>query len=586
MNTETPPGPGGASPSPESEPRQDSVYRPGGRKDAGFGRRRQVRTRLVRAFLLVVLIAGVGGLASVFLSGRQESTAVVADEGAEEATGADEAAVPGEETVQLSAEQFESTLEREGVEVFRIRGARTSSDDQGNVLLKEVEVDYPRGDDHYRLHADGATYNEVTKATHLEGAVSLQGTNGLVVDTEWMDLAEGGLVLTAADDSGFTFEGITAVGDGLRIDFRREVANLTGGVRVTGAAATSETGDSRQPLSLSAERLEYRWREGRMRATGGAAMEFGDSPEPLSLTGETLEYRWSEGTLTARGGTTTRFGDLNLAARSLTLALAQEAGDAPTSLEARGAVLLQAPLGSGGLRTEDGETDAEGGTLILIGNALDVGFDPNQLPSRLVLSGPNRGGPGVLRIDYADGSRRRVRAQVLAFTFVDGVPSEFESRGSVVLDERVPERRTTSASRFEQYRQWPFRQRRRSGGVGPGRQCRTDGSAPRAGACVRGPRRDRSLDRGGSSSSGNRGSSSSPMGNSKHPASCSTRQRPVPKRVGAWRSPFGRGRRRKRRPAPCRRSASRWSVDDPIAGGPALRRGRQPVPGRSRGACR
>ena len=440
MNTETPPGPGGASPSPESEPRQDSVYRPGGRKDAGFGRRRQVRTRLVRAFLLVVLIAGVGGLASVFLSGRQESTVVVADEGAEEATGADEAAVPGEETVQLSAEQFESTLEREGVEVFRIRGARTSSDDQGNVLLKEVEVDYPRGDDHYRLHADGATYNEVTKATHLEGAVSLQGTNGLVVDTDWMDLAEGGLVLTAADDSGFTFEGITAVGDGLRVDFRREVANLTGGVRVTGAAATSETGDSRQPLSLSAERLEYRWREGRMRATGGAVMEFGDSPEPLSLTGETLEYRWSEGTLTARGGTTTRFGDLNLAARSLTLALAQEAGDAPTSLEARGAVLLQAPLGSGGLRTEDGETDAEGGTLILIGNALDVGFDPNQLPSRLVLSGPNRGGPGVLRIDYADGSRRRLRAQVLAFTFVDGVPSEFESRGSVVLDERVPER--------------------------------------------------------------------------------------------------------------------------------------------------
>ena len=441
MNTETPPGPDEASPSPEFEPRQDSVYRPGGRKDARFGRRRQVRTRLVRAFLLVVLIAGVGGLASVFLSGRQESTAAVADEGAEEVTGADEAAVRGEETVQISAEQFESTLEREGVEVFRIRGARTSSDDQGNVLLKEVEVDYPRGDDHYRLNADGATYNEVTQATHLEGAVSLEGTNGLVVDTDWMDLAEGGMVLTAADDSGFTFEGITAVGDGLRVDFRREVANLRGGVRVTGTAATSETGDSPRPLSLSAETLEYRWREGRMRATGGAAMEFGESPQPLSLTGERLEYRWSEGTLTARGGTTTRFGDLNLTARSLTFALPQEAGDAPTALEARGEVLLQAPLGSGGLRTEDGEMDVEGATLLLIGEALDVGFDPNQLPSRLLLSGPNRGGPAVLRIDYADGSRRRVRAQVLAFTFVDGVPSEFESRGRVVLDEQVPERR-------------------------------------------------------------------------------------------------------------------------------------------------
>ena len=440
MTTETPPGPDEASPSPAAEPRQDSVYRPGGRRDAGFGRRRQLRTRLLRAFLLVVLIGGVGGLASVFLSGRPERTAVVAEEGGEEVVVGVEAPVPGEETVQLSAEQFESTLEREGVEVFRIRGARTSSDDLGNVLLKEVEVDYPRGEDHYRLHADGATYNEVTNATHLEGAVSLEGTNGLVVDTDWMDLAEGGLVLTAADDSRFTFEGITAVGDGLRVDFGREVANLKGGVRATGTAVTSETGRLARPLSLSAETLEYRWNEGRMRATGGAAMEFGESPDPLSLAAETLEYRWNEGTLTARGGTTTQFGDLNLAARSLTLVLAQAGGDALTTLEARGEILLQAPLGSGGLRTQGGGTDAEGSTLVLIGEALDVGFDPNQLPSRLLLSGPNRGGPGVLRIDYGDGARRRVRAQVLAFKFVDGVPSEFESRGRVVLDEQVAER--------------------------------------------------------------------------------------------------------------------------------------------------
>ena len=70
---------------------------------------------------------------------------MVADETLEESAATGEAALAGEETVQLTAEQFESTLEREGVEVFRIRGARTSSDDQGNVLLKEVEIDYPRG---------------------------------------------------------------------------------------------------------------------------------------------------------------------------------------------------------------------------------------------------------------------------------------------------------------------------------------------------------------------------------------------------------------------------------------------------------
>ena len=300
-----------------------------------------------------------------------------------------------------------------------------------------------------------------------------------MIDTDWMDLAEGGMVLTAAPGSRFTFEGITAVGDGLQVDFRREAANLSGGVRATGNAVTSETGTSPQPLAMTAESLEYRWREGRMRAVGDAAMEFGQSPEPLFLAAEVLEYRWNEGNLTGRGGTTTRFGELNLTARSLTLALAGDAGDAPKTLEARGEIVLQAPfasgelsltarsltlalagdagdtletleargeivlqapLASGGLPAGEADGDAESSTLFLLGGALDVGFDANQLPSRLLLRGPNRGGPGVLRIDDREGGRRRVRAQVVAFGFVDGVPSEFEARGRVVMDEQVAQR--------------------------------------------------------------------------------------------------------------------------------------------------
>ncbi len=391
--------------------------------------------------MLVLLIAGLGGLAVVFLDGRPQRTAVIADAAVEEAAGSEEAAAAGEQTAQLSAEQFESTLEREGVEVFRIRGARTSSDDQGNVLLKEVEIDYPRGDDHYVLRADGATYNEITNATHLEGGVSLEGTNGLMVDTGWMDLAEGGRILTAADDSRFTFEGMTAVGDGLRVDFRHEGASLRGGVRATGIAVTSGTGDALPPLALTAERLAYRWREGWMRAAGAAAMEFGQSPEPLSVAAETLEYRLNEGVLTGRGGVTTRFGDLDLEAGLLTLALARGSIDSPAFLEARRDIVLQAPLGGSGLQPQDGDADAARSTLVLRGAALEVAFDTNRLPGRLLLSGQNRNNPGVLRIDDGDGARRRVRAQVLAFDFVDGVPSGFEARGRVVLDEQVPRRR-------------------------------------------------------------------------------------------------------------------------------------------------
>ena len=433
MSTETPSGP-------DEAPGQESVYRPGGRRDVQFGRRRQRRTRVLRTLLLTLLIAGVAGLATIFLSERQERVSLVAEEEGEEETGPNEVVVEDPETVQLSAEQFESTLEREGVEVFRIRGARTSSDDQGNVVLKEVAVDYPRGDDHYRLHADGATYNEVTNATHLEGGVSLEGTDGLGVSTDWMDLAEGGMVLTGADGSRITFEGLTAVGDGLRLDFRQEVANFRGGATVTGTALASETDEAPRPLSLSAETLEYRWREGRMRAAGDAVMEFGGSGEPLRLAAPSLEYQWEEGILTARGGTTTRLGDLHLVARSLKLAMDGESGDALAALEARGDIVLQAPGVNGGPGTADGELNVESSMLVLIGDALDVGFDSAQRPSQLLLSGSNRGGPGVLRIDYGDGSRQRLRAQVLAFTFVDGIPAEFESRGRVVLDEHIPGR--------------------------------------------------------------------------------------------------------------------------------------------------
>lgn len=408
MTTEMPPGSEEATPS--REPDAGSVYRPGRRRTANYGRRRQLRTRLLRASLLVLFIAGVGGLSSFLLRGREDRLASadpqVADQTSAVAGETDQGS--GEEAPRLSAEEFESTLEREGVEVFRIRGARTSSDDRGNVDLKQVEIDYPRGEDHYGLRADDATYNEATNATHLEGSVSLEGTNGLVVETDWMDLAEGGMVLTAADDSRFEFGGVTARGDGLRMDFRTERASLGGGVQIGGMAASDDDAESSLPLSLLTERLEYRWGEGRMSARGGAELQL---------------------------------GDFELAARSLTLTQG-EAGIL-RDLEARGDIELRAPLGSGedAAESTDSETPSSSSTLVLRGAALDVQFDRDQFPSRVVLSGPGGGGPAVLRVDYGDGARQRVRARLLAFTFSDGVLADFEARGRVELDERVPGRR-------------------------------------------------------------------------------------------------------------------------------------------------
>lgn len=384
-----------------------SLYGPKRRRAPNFGRRRQLRNRLLRAVLLLALVSGIGGLTALFLQGREERA------GAEPEAVAEDTIEPAEEpgafveTAQLSAEGFESTLEREGIEVFRIRGAQTSSDDQGNVNLSQVDVDYPQGDDHYSLRADSATYNEETSATDLQGSVSLQGTNGLAVDTDWMELAQGGMVLTAADNSRFSFEGVTVQGDDLRMDFREEIARMGGGVRLVGADEpdSGAEGGQSQSVFMAAETLEYRWRAGTVRALGGAEMQL---------------------------------GSFTLAARALTMQEGEAGGLA--GLQARGEIELRAPLGTTEPKTEGAGNLAEESVLVLRGDALDVKFDAAQSPSRVDLSGPSWGGPAVLRIDYGDGSQRRIRARLLEFGFLQGVLSEFASRGRVELHELVPGR--------------------------------------------------------------------------------------------------------------------------------------------------
>jgi len=393
---------------PSSEETPGSPYGPKRRRAPNFGKRRQLRNRLLRAVLLLALVSGIGGLTAVFLQGREERTAAEPDASAEETVEAVEEPEAVIEAAQLRAEEFESTLEREGIEVFRIRGAQTSSDDRGNVSLNQVEVDYPQGDDHYSLRADSATYNEETMATHLDGSVFLQGTNGLVVDADWIELARGGMLLTAADDSRFSFEGVTAQGNGLRMNFREEIARMGGGVRLVGEEgpdAGVETGPS-QSISLATETLEYRWRAGVVRALGGAEMQL---------------------------------GSFTLAARALTLHEREAGGLA--GLEARGQIELRAPLGTTEPGAKGAGNLAEESILVLRGSALDVQFDDTQSPSRVHLSGPNWGGPSVLRVDYGDGSMHRVRARLIELTFLEGVLSEFSSRGRVELHELVPGRK-------------------------------------------------------------------------------------------------------------------------------------------------
>ncbi len=361
-----------------------------------------------------MLMAGIGGLTTVFLQGRQERLAAAPAAAREDLDEIVAGPVTTGETARLRAERFESTLEREGVEVFRIRGAQTSSDDRGNVLLEQVEVDYPRGEERYALRADGADYNEKTRATHLRGSVSLEGSNGLRVDTDWLDLAAGGMLLTAADDSRLDLADISARGDGLRMDFREEVARM-GDVRLIGTEGADGAG----------------------RAGPSAA---------FSLTAGVLQYEWSAGILRAVRGAEMQVGNLTLSARSLNLY--QDETDRFGSLEAQGGIEIRAPMDRGEAAAGKGAVPAGESVLVLRGDTLDVQFDDAELPDRMVLSGPNWGGRAVLRIDHGDGSRRRLRAKLLDVAFVEGAPAEFTAHGRVELQEHAPDREQPGSAPF------------------------------------------------------------------------------------------------------------------------------------------
>ncbi len=408
------------TPEPRLEPEHRS--RPSGRRSARLVRARMSHRRLLRAVLLVVLIAGIGVLAAMLRQGRSErglaepppATPEAADAAPAEA-GALPEFVASADNARIRAERFESTLEREGVEVFRIRGAQTSSDDEGNVALNDVDVDYPRGDDSYSLTADSADYNETTNATRIEGSVALRGTNGLMVDTEWMDLARGGMVLRAADGSRFTYDGVTAVGNDLRMDFRLESARLRGGVELLGPTDPEDHGPG---------------------SGGGQAA-------PV-LRADTLVHRWGDGVLLAQGGVEMQVGDFALSALSVTIDRGASAGaDTADTIVARGGVVVRS-------LTADGQKSAAS-DVVLRGTRLDATLDDAGDPRRVTVAGSGPGGRAELQVLQADGSKRVLGARLLEFDLLASALTNVGAHGRVEVRELPagagqPSREATSES--------------------------------------------------------------------------------------------------------------------------------------------
>ncbi len=404
MTTETPPASENPARLLEESASGAANFERAARQPIDRGHRRQRRNRLLRAFLLVVFVGGVGGVGGLLVHGRQAriATSETSNELPPKTAATQQTAV-SEAPPAVQAEEFESTVERDGVEVFRIRGAQTSSDDEGNVSLQQVDVDYPRGEDDYRLRADRATYNEKTMATRLEGNVFLESTNGLIVETDWLNLANGGMLLEAADDSRFAFGGVVARGNGLRVNFLEEVARLSGAVRIGGVM------------------------DGQGDRDGGS--------QSLSLHAKSLTYAWGERALRLAGEPGLRLGDMELSARTLTLLLDDD--DLLRILKARGHVRLRAPLADGGYRAQPETAPPTDGvvpsaTAALRGHVLDVEFQAGETPKRALLRGPNWG-RAVLVVEAQEGDRQELRAKRIEFDLAEGVLSSIATSDEVAI---------------------------------------------------------------------------------------------------------------------------------------------------------
>ncbi|MEM6703145.1 MAG: hypothetical protein AAF690_10585 [Acidobacteriota bacterium] len=237
--------------------------------------RRTTTIRILRGVLLTVFLTVLIGLGALWQFGRAGQPVA-----AETLTDLVEDDVPAaDDDLLASGVGFSQRVVQGDRELFLIRGCNDRADKDDNVFLDgcvEIKVSRPEGT--YDLKSDEATFSRTTREARLEGNVLVTGPSGLTMETEWLELKEGGNLLVASQGSTFRSDrGLRGNAQNFRFNIERELLVLGGGARVTGTEEVEdETGQSTvERYVLAARRIVYDRRGPTVRAEGDVSLQQG-----------------------------------------------------------------------------------------------------------------------------------------------------------------------------------------------------------------------------------------------------------------------------------------------------------------------
>ncbi|HEV7518943.1 MAG TPA: LPS export ABC transporter periplasmic protein LptC, partial [Thermoanaerobaculia bacterium] len=209
----------------------------------------------LRALLLVILIAVVGGVFGLLYFGRAGQ--------AKKKRPADEDALKAEKGTTLIGQDFDYTYTQGNRPVFRIRGESIRADKENTIYLDKVGVTiYDQQARPFEVESREAVFKRATNEGLLRGSVRLKGPGDLQLRTDALDVLEQGHTLVTRRPAEIGLGGTyLAWGQQLQVHLNQELFLLDGKTSVT-------TLDKTPDLSLHADRLVYERQQRQLRAEG------------------------------------------------------------------------------------------------------------------------------------------------------------------------------------------------------------------------------------------------------------------------------------------------------------------------------
>lgn len=299
------------------------------------------RLRRVLLALIVVLVAGLGGLLWFGRAGRPQPIRQVES---------GEISLPKGE-ITLVGEGFEFTHTEGARPVFRIRGESVRADRSGTVYLDDVALTlYDEQGVGYEVSSQRASFNRNSRAARLAGDVVIQGPDETRLETRGVRLERQGDLIESAGPVRFVYGDFQGRANRMRLRRDDDVYSLTGGVVI-------ESREGIEPGSrLTAKQVLFERGRHQVRAMGDVVLTRGADRVGAQLLNVFLDENDSQPVfLRARWEVDGRLSDSAgkpLSFRGRSLSLLRDPEGAPKVIEMEGApnqpleVVTPGPRGS------------------------------------------------------------------------------------------------------------------------------------------------------------------------------------------------------------------------------------------------